>query len=92
MAKLLSTYPDKNLAKFLVDSFKKGFPLGTNRFVPVRPPVPPMKDALKNIKAFRKLVQKEVEAGRFLGPFKEDPFKDIVCSPLNLVPKAGEPG
>ena len=32
---------------------------------------------------------KEVELGRYAGPFEEIPFKNVIQSPIGLVPKAG---
>ena len=46
---------------------------------------------LQNPEEAKKLVDKEVQLGRVLGPFK-DPPATLICSPLNLVPKAGNPG
>ena len=40
----------------------------------------------------KELIQKEVKQGHFLGPFMEPPLDGLICSPLNLVPKAGNPG
>ena len=33
-----------------------------------------------------------MQLGRILGPFAEPPLDGLICSPLNLVPKAGNPG
>ena len=40
----------------------------------------------------KKLVDKEVKLGRVLGPFKQPPVNSLICSPLNLIPKVGNPG
>ena len=40
----------------------------------------------------RILVYKEVSFGRILGPYIKSPLPNLICSPLNLVPKAGNPG
>ncbi len=37
-------------------------------------------------------IRKEVEEGRVVGPFEKPPFKKYYCSPLGLVPKAGQEG
>jgi hypothetical protein len=34
-------------------------------------------------------VNKEVQAGRYSGPYKDRPFPNLQCSPLGLVPKKG---
>ena len=47
---------------------------------------------MQHIHAARELVQKEVQLGRVLGPFETEPLKELCCSPLNLVPKAGNLG
>ena len=40
----------------------------------------------------KKLVDKEVKLGLVLGPFKQPPVNSLIYSPLNLIPKAGNPG
>ena len=35
----------------------------------------------------RDRLQKELQMGRMLGPFREPPFPDLMCSPVGLVPK-----
>ena len=40
----------------------------------------------------RELVNKEVQLGHMLGPFRTPPLPNLVFSPLNLVPKAGSEG
>ena len=35
----------------------------------------------------RDKLQKEVQLGCMVGPFKEPPFPDLICSPVGLVPK-----
>ena len=47
---------------------------------------------LDNITEAHILVYKEVSLGRILGPYIKSPFLNLICSPLNLVPKAGNPG
>ena len=35
----------------------------------------------------RDWLNKEIQLGRMLGPFKEPPFPDLMCLPVGLVPK-----
>ena len=41
---------------------------------------------------FAEKVQKEVQLGRYLGPFATPPIANLHYSPLGLVPKKGNPG
>ena len=37
------------------------------------------------------MVDEEIRLGRMLGPYDYPPLTDLICSPLNLVPKAADP-
>ena len=86
---LLETCYDSRETEFIVNGFSKGFSLEytgpTNR-----------SDRSRNIPftVGNKLIlwnkmMKEVQFGRFAGPFREIPFQHFVQSPVGLVPKDG---
>lgn len=86
---LIARYP------LLPRSLRSGFFIGvlsiSHTFTPPnRPAVHEYADA------FQTIIQKEIEAGRYLGPFTrlqiENSIGPFQSSPLSLVPKAGKPG
>ncbi|OCT57837.1 hypothetical protein XELAEV_18002927mg [Xenopus laevis] len=50
-----------------------------------------VKSASQHEEALKQKLEKELKAGRMAGPFEEVPIKDLVVSPLGIVPKK-EPG
>ena len=73
----------------LLAGFQFGFHIGCSIHPP--PHAPPQNHAqcLDNIAEACILVYKEVSLGRILGPYIKSPLPNLICSPLNLVPKAG---
>ncbi len=51
-----------------------------------------MPSAMKYPQVIWEKIMKEVVAQRVCGPFEKPPFKNYFCSPLGLVPKAGQLG
>ena len=92
---MLRHYP-RNKRDYLYYGFKFGFSIGCHNrsILAERVNVIPKNHfgCVSNISEARKAVFKEVNLGRVLGPFKTIPCAKFVCSPLNLVPKAGNPG
>ena len=43
--------------------------------------------AVQDPQLIKDKLQKEVKLGRMVGPFKEPPFPNLICSPVSLVPK-----
>lgn len=76
-----------HLKERLISGFKDGFPLGSERKAESRT-CNNHNSALTNPTAVYEKLAKESLAGRIAGPFKKPPFKDLVCSPLGLVPKS----
>ena len=92
LKKALADYPNIRKRDYLIAGFANGFPLGRTGS-PSQSEIPKNhKGCLDNLKFARELVNKEVRLRRVLGPYKLPPIKDLYCSPLNLVPKAGSPG
>ena len=77
----------------MLKGFQFGFCLGCIN-TPLQSPVPPKNHApcLEHINETQSLVYKEVALGRIIGPYINPPLPNLICSPLNLVPKAGSPG
>ena len=46
---------------------------------------------LENPTIAQEMVNEEVQLGRMLGPYDNPPLENLICSPLNLVKKAGDP-
>lgn len=73
-------------AQFLINGFEFGFKIpyyGSRCFKKTRN----LQSALDNLPILRHKIQKEIEAGRVMGPFKDPPFPNCQVSPLGLVPK-----
>ena len=82
---------DSYTVKYLVNGFTFGFRLGCVRKPPPRDPPVNHPPVVQNIEAARELVYQEVRLGQVLGPFKQCPLPGLICSSLNLVPKANGP-
>ena len=72
---------------YLVNGFTKGFSLEYVGILSGRRMAPNPKLRVGNKVELWNKVMKEVQLGRFAGPFKEPPFKQFVQSPIGLVPK-----
>ena len=85
----LSQY-DEVKTEFLVDGFSKGFDLGyVNENTEIQQTAPNLKFTIGNKTILWNKVMKEVQAGRYAGPFERIPFKNYIQSPIGLVPKDG---
>ena len=81
--KWLCDYPDKQVIEFLKYSFPVDYLGGrTEGVVPSN-----HKGAIEFPSEMARLINKEVELGGTLGPFKTSPFLNPRYSPLNSVPK-----
>ena len=69
-----------------------GFDIGYQGNKQVRRLAPNLKLEVGNETILSNKVMKEVEAGRFAGPFEEVPFEFYKQSPIGLVPKDGGDG
>ena len=86
LSKLLSRYPDSDKVAYVIQGLKQGLTLEYTGQFKFR--------ALENLptakldpQLIRDRLNKEIQLGRMLGPFKEPPFPDLMCSPVGLVPK-----
>ena len=83
----LSSYPNVDTANFLYDGFKNGFRI---------PYDGPRQDrhsknhgsAFKDPELIIEKLNEEANLGRVAGPFSEPPIKNLVISPIGLVPKS----
>ena len=75
-----------NLARYLVHGFRYGFRI---QFIGNRAPFesPNLKSALQNQDLVLSKLQKEIDAGRIVGPLTNAPFPDFRSSPIGIVPK-----
>ena len=76
-----------NLARYLVHGFRYGF---RKQFIGNRAPFesPSLKSALYKTRIWScSKLQKEIDAGRIVGPLTNAPFPDFRSSPIGIVPK-----
>lgn len=88
--RLLDLYPDKVSANILRDGFSQGFRLGylgerTSR------EAKNLQSVVKNPEGALKKLQKEIDLKRIAGPYGKKPLKELIVSPIGLIPKS-EPG
>ena len=86
LSKLLSKYPDSDKVSYVIQGLTHGFALEYEGQFKFRAP-----DNLPTAKLDPQLIwdrlHKDIQLGRMLGPFKDPPFLDLMCSPVGLVPK-----
>ena len=87
MAPYLDVYPDKTAAEFLREGFTHGFKLGYLGEREARDSRN-LKSVEKDPKTAREKLDKEIKLGRIAGPFKVSPVRNLIISPIGLVPKA----
>ena len=87
----LKDHPDRELVNEVVQGFRSGFSLGMDRLPKPRPPCANSKKVQQNQKITEQMIEKEISRGHIQGPFHEEPYPNMVYSPLNIVPKAGNP-
>ncbi len=86
---MLSSYKPQ-IARELIEGFSRGFRLSYEGPRESRD-CKNLPSALKMPTLMKEKIDKEVTAGRYLGPFDRKPFDNLICSPMGLVPKH-EPG
>ena len=79
---------DENKMLYLIDGFRNGFKLEyEGSLKECRRVAPNLKFRIGNKFELWNKVMKEVELGRYAGPFENPPFEHFVQSPIGLVPK-----
>ena len=85
---LLKYNYDKEKIEYLYKGFSEGFSLGyQGPLRTVQRTTPNLRLRVGSPIELWNKVMKEVELGRFAGPFENPPFKNFVQSPIGLVPK-----
>ena len=73
--------------KYLVEGFTNGLSIRFEGNSKVRRTAPNLKLRVGNKVELWNKVMKEVELGRYAGPFKDPPFEYFIQSPIGIVPK-----
>ena len=84
---MLSSNYDKIESSILVHSFERGFDLGYRGDPNNNLNVNNLSSAVEHPLEVNKALEKELKAGRIVGPFKSPPFKKFQISPIGVVPK-----
>ena len=92
IAQLTRDHPDKELVDFVASGFRDGFKLGMTSTPAPRGLCKNSQKVRQNPEIAQQLVDEEVKKGHILGPFDMQPLPEMWFSPLNIVPKAGNPG
>ena len=90
LAEYLRDYPNLTVKNKLISGFTQGFSIGCHTQPSPRPPPSNNKNVLDKPHIAQDMVNEEIRLGRMLGPYDGPPVADLICSPLNLVPKAGD--
>ncbi|XP_072254199.1 uncharacterized protein [Pyxicephalus adspersus] len=90
MVDFLNRYPDRQAATVLREGFQVGFRIPCERVALTRVHKN-LRSALQYPGVVTGKLRKEVALGRMAGPFRELPLRNLVISPLGVVPKK-EPG
>ena len=83
----LRDHPDCELVNYVINGYTHGFELGMNRTPKPRGLVKNGREVCCNPEITQQLIDEEIRLGHVPGPFDEDPFPDMVHSPINLVAK-----
>ena len=84
---LVESKYDPVKTKFLVDSFRQGFPIGYAGNMKVKKTAPNLKIRVGTEVDLWNKVMKEVKEKRYAGPFEEPPSEYYIQSLIGLVPK-----
>ena len=79
-------YPDSDKVDYVIQDLKQVFSLEYTGQFKFRAPEN-LPTAKLDPQVIRHQLNKEIALGRMLGPFKDPPFPDLMCSPVGLVPK-----
>jgi hypothetical protein len=84
----------KHFAKIL-EGLLKGFKIDFPPLATVQ--IPPNKDSVTGFKKeFSNIIQKELDKGRYIGPFQAKPLEVLIrpfqSSPMSIIPKPCKPG
>ena len=86
LSELLQHHPDSDKVQYVIQGLWHGFDLEYSG--PFEPRTPDnLSTETQDPQLIKDKLQKEVKLGHMVGPFKEPPFPDLICSPVSLVPK-----
>ena len=83
----LRNHPDRELVDYLIDGYTNSFKLGWTQRLRPQGPSTNSCEVQRHPQEMQELVDKEIQLGHILGPFKTKPFNDMVYLPLNIMPK-----
>ena len=86
---LKETDYDKEKTEYLIEGFTHGFDIGYRGPTEIKQKSQNLKLTVGDEIELWNKVMKEVQAGRYAGPFEEIPFDSYIQSPIGLVPKDG---
>ena len=86
---LIDTGYDRTKSNFVVNGFRRGFPLGYQGSRDIQLTAPNLKLHVGDEIELWNKVMKEVKMLRFAGPYSKIPYKSFIQSPIGLVPKDG---
>ena len=73
--------------EYLVGGFRTGFSLGFTGNIVKKKDCRNLKSAYEHPEVIEQKIKLELDAGRFMGPFDEPPFDNLITSPIGLQPK-----
>ena len=86
LARELENHPDTTFVSYLISGLLEGFYIGC--FGPERTRISRnLRSAEDNPLQVQEYLEKELKAGRILGPFQSPPLPDFQCHPIGIVPK-----
>ena len=90
LAAYLENYPNIEIKNKLISGFTHGFSIRCHSMPGQRTLPENNKNVLDKPEVVQQMVDDEIRLGRMLGPYNYPPLPNLICSPLNLVPKAGD--
>ena len=88
----LRNHPDRDLTNYLLEGIAHGFHIGFDRRHICRPAGSNMKSAIDNPRPVQEYLDKELAAGRIIGPFDPQSVQGAQVSRFGVIPKSGQPG
>ena len=91
-ARLASHHPDRRFATYVIDGIQSGFRIGFNRGQRLLPARKNMLSAYHQPQVVDDYINRELTAGRFLGPFPPQVLPEAQVSPFGVIEKSKTPG
>ena len=88
----LELHPDQEFARFICSGIRYGFRIGFSyHLCSCKPAKGNMQSVSQHQDVVERYLGEEREAGRIMGPFKQEAFPHVQVSPFGVIPKS-EPG